>query len=101
MLIAYLWASFANGSVFADFAPATAATVAGGESSGNPSLGEWSATGFNWTALEDDLSRYEIVVASEKLQVEGRFALSSVSGTEERWPSAGRVCLLRTRLSRA
>lgn len=81
VLIAYIWASFANGSVFADYVPATIATVAGGDSSQSPSSGIWSSTGLSWTALQDDLSQYEIVVASEKMQVEGRFFLTSVSGT--------------------
>lgn len=78
VLIAYLWASFDNGTVFADFVPATMATVAGGGGARTPSSGEWSSTGFRWAALKDDLSQYEIVVGSEKMQVEGRFTLNSV-----------------------
>lgn len=78
ILIAYLWASFANGTVFSEFLPATFATVAGGDGAAAPSMGNWSSTGFSWTAQKEDLSRYEINIASEKIQVEGRFTLSSV-----------------------
>lgn len=75
ILIAYLWASFANGTVVADFVPATAATVA----VGNPSSGQWSSTGFSWAAHKANFSQYEINIASEKMQVNGKFRLSSVS----------------------
>lgn len=78
ILIAYLWASFANGTVFSEFLPATFATVAGGDGAAAPSMGNWSSAGFSWTAQKEDLSRYEINIASEKIQVEGRFTLSSV-----------------------
>jgi len=76
VLIAYLWASFANGTVFSDSLPATFATVTGGSTS--PSTGNWSSTGFSWSAVKD-LSQYEIIIASEEMQVEGRFTLTSVS----------------------
>jgi hypothetical protein len=79
VLIAYLWASFANGSVFADYVPATIATVSGGDEAPNPSSGVWSSTGFSWAASKDDLSEYEIVMASEAMQVKGRFSLTAVS----------------------
>lgn len=79
VLIVYLWASFANGTVFADFLPATFATVAGGEAAEAPSTGNWSSAGFSWTAQKEDLSQYEIIIASEEMQVEGRFTLTSVS----------------------
>lgn len=79
VLIAYIWASFSNGTVFADYVPATIATVSGGDEAPNPSSGVWSSTGFSWAALNDDLSQYEIVVASEAMQVQGRFSLTSVS----------------------
>lgn len=81
MLIAYIWASFTNGTVFADYVPATVATVSGGDRAPNPSSGVWSSTGFNWTALADDLSQYEVVVSSEKLQIDGKLSLTSVSWT--------------------
>lgn len=78
ILIAYLWASFANGTVFSDYVPATLAIVAGGEGTKFPSAGKWASTGFNWSALDAELSEYEIIIASEKMQVEGRVSLSSV-----------------------
>lgn len=78
VLIAYVWASFANGSMFAEYVPATVATVSGGDEAPNPSSGVWSSTGFSWTALKVDLSQYEIVVSSKEMQVEGRFSLTSV-----------------------
>lgn len=79
VLIAYLWASFANGTVFEDYVPATVALVAGGEDASSPSSGNWSSTGFSWAASKNDLSQYEVVVSSEKLQVEGQLSLTSVS----------------------
>lgn len=78
VLIAYIWATFANGSIFARYQPATLATVSGGQSAHSPSAGNWSSTGFSWEALEDDLSRYEVVIASTEMGVHGRFVLSSV-----------------------
>lgn len=80
VLNVWLWASFANGTVFADSVPATVATVTGPDAAGTNSSGEWSSTGFSWAALTENLSQYEITIASEKLQVEGRLTLTSVSG---------------------
>ncbi|KAJ5787856.1 hypothetical protein N7457_002846 [Penicillium paradoxum] len=71
----WLWASFANGTVFGNYVPATVATVSGGY--GVNSSGEWSSTGFGWNAPADDLSKYEVVVASEKMQVKGKLTLTS------------------------
>ena len=76
---AYVWASFANGTVFAGSVPATFATVAGGDSAGTNSSGKWHSTGFSWAALTDNLSKYEVVIASESLQVKGRLTLTSAS----------------------
>ncbi|CEJ59799.1 hypothetical protein PMG11_08403 [Penicillium brasilianum] len=80
VLIAYIWASFANGTVFQEYVPATIATVVGGEGASSPSAGNWSSTGFSWAALKGDLSEYEIVISSEKLQVKGRLGLTSTVG---------------------
>ncbi len=82
VLIAYLWVSFANGTTFEEYVPANVALVGGGQDARLSSSGNWSASGsgFSWASGEDDLSRYEVVVSSEKLQVEGRLRLSSVSG---------------------
>ncbi|EKV10217.1 Hydroxyneurosporene synthase [Penicillium digitatum] len=77
VLSVWLWASFANGTVFTDYVPATAATVTGLEAEGTNSSGEWSSTGFSWVALTENLSQYEIIISSEKLQVEGRLTLTS------------------------
>lgn len=79
VLNVWLWASFANGTIFADSVPATVATVTGADGAGTNSSGEWSSTGFSWAALTEDLSQYEIIIASQKLQVEGRLTLTSVS----------------------
>lgn len=78
-LIAYVWASFANGTIFEDYVPATLAMVAGGEDASSSSSGNWSSTGLSWAASQDDLSQYEVIISSKQLQVEGRFNLSSVS----------------------
>lgn len=84
VLNVWLWASFANGTVFADSVPATVATVTGVDGAGTNSSGEWSSTGFSWAALRENLSQYEITIASEKLQVEGRLTLTSVSSDSSR-----------------
>ncbi|KAJ5207534.1 Hydroxyneurosporene synthase [Penicillium cf. griseofulvum] len=76
ILNAWVWASFANGTVFEDSVPATVATVTGADGRTN-STGDWSSTGFTWNALTANLSRYEVIIASEKLQVEGRLTLTS------------------------
>ncbi|KAJ5965015.1 uncharacterized protein N7479_004891 [Penicillium vulpinum] len=73
----WLWASFAHGTTFADTVPATVATVTGADRKGANSAGDWSPTGFSWNAPTEDLSQYEIVIASEKIQVEGRLTLTS------------------------
>ncbi|KAJ5092646.1 hypothetical protein NUU61_007516, partial [Penicillium alfredii] len=73
IFIAYLWASFTNGSTFAAFVPATVATVSGRHGARTPSSGQWASTGFSWTAPKEDLSQYEVRIASGKMQVEGRF----------------------------
>jgi hypothetical protein len=81
VLTAWLWASFANGTVFTDYVPATLATVTVAHSSHTNSSGDWSSTGFSWATLADDLIKYEIIVASDKMQVQGRVILTSVSAT--------------------
>jgi hypothetical protein len=83
ILSVWLWASFANGTVFEDSVPATVATVTGADGRTNSS-GNWSPTGFSWNALTANLSQYEVIVASEKLQVEGRLTLTSVSDSNPR-----------------
>lgn len=82
VLITYLWASFANGTIFEEYVPASVALIGGGPDARLSSSGNWSASGSasSWASGEDDLSRYEVVVSSETLQVEGRLSLSSVSG---------------------
>ncbi|KAJ5492502.1 Hydroxyneurosporene synthase [Penicillium expansum] len=77
VLNVWLWASFANGTVFSNSVPATVATVTGADGAGTNSSGEWSSTGFSWAALTEDLSQYEIIISSEELQVEGRLTLTS------------------------
>jgi hypothetical protein len=77
VLIAYLWASFANGTTFADFIPATGATVIGG-SRNVSSSGQWASTGFSWASHRSNLSLYEITISSKEMQVAGRFTLTSV-----------------------
>ncbi|KAJ5612090.1 Hydroxyneurosporene synthase [Penicillium lagena] len=77
VLIAYLWASFANGTVYADFIPATVATVVGGTSNVS-STGQWAPTGFSWASHQSNLSQYEITISSKEMQVKGRFTLTSV-----------------------
>jgi hypothetical protein len=76
---AYVWATFANGTVFAGAVPATFATIAGEDGAGTNSSGEWHSTGFSWAALTDNLSKYEVVIDSESLQVKGRLTLTSAS----------------------
>ncbi|KAJ5945955.1 Hydroxyneurosporene synthase [Penicillium verhagenii] len=73
VLIAYLWAGFENGTVFADYVPATLATVSSG---GAGDSGVWNGSGFGWVASED-LSYYEVVVESEEMGVYGTFILES------------------------
>lgn len=79
VLIAYVWASFANGSTYADYVPASLAAVAGGDAAQYPSEGVWDSTGFSWTAAKDDLSQYEVVISSDVLGIDGTLSLSSVS----------------------
>ncbi|KAJ5365554.1 Hydroxyneurosporene synthase [Penicillium concentricum] len=77
ILNVWIWASFANGTHYEDTIPATVATVAGADGAGTNSSGNWSSTGFSWNALTENLSQYEVIIASEKLQVEGRLTLTS------------------------
>ncbi|CAG8890342.1 unnamed protein product [Penicillium egyptiacum] len=84
VLNVWLWASFANGTVFADSVPASVATVTGAGVAGTNSSGKWSSTGFSWAALTENLLQYEIIIASQKLHVEGRLTLTSVSSVSDR-----------------
>ncbi|KAJ6151336.1 Hydroxyneurosporene synthase, partial [Penicillium chermesinum] len=77
VLVAYLWASFGNGTVFAHYVPATLATVTGGDDTVHSSSGDWSSTGFSWTSRSRDLSQYEVRLESREMHVKGRVALSS------------------------
>ncbi|KAJ5560458.1 hypothetical protein N7513_002857 [Penicillium frequentans] len=74
VLIAYLWAAFANGSVFQEYVPAKLAVVE--EGLAGKGSGAWDGSGFQWVAGDED-SMYSVVVASEEMGVYGRFTLSS------------------------
>ncbi|KAJ5502758.1 Hydroxyneurosporene synthase [Penicillium fimorum] len=77
ILNVWLWASFANGTHYEDSLPATVATVTGADGVEINSSGNWSPKGFSWNALTEDQLKYEIIIASEKLPVEGRLTLTS------------------------
>ncbi|KAJ6095217.1 hypothetical protein N7486_005963 [Penicillium sp. IBT 16267x] len=70
VLSAYLWAAFANGSVFQEYVPAKLAVVEEGEA------GMWDGSGFRWVS-GDKYSAYSVVVESEEMGVYGRFTLDS------------------------
>ena len=55
------------------------ATVTVADGTHASSSGDWSSTGLSWTALAHDSLKYEIIVASDKMHVQGRFTLTSVS----------------------
>ncbi|CAG7927319.1 unnamed protein product [Penicillium olsonii] len=76
-LTAWIWASFANGTVFADYVPATVATLTGVDGTHTEGAGIWHETGFAWGASTAPQTRYEVTVASEKLQVHGRLGLTA------------------------
>ncbi|KAJ6020409.1 Hydroxyneurosporene synthase [Penicillium herquei] len=76
VLIAYLWISFANGSSFQGYVPASLATVSGGLI-GVASKGEWEGTGFRWVATGDDFSNYEVIVESDEMDIYGSLKLTS------------------------
>lgn len=76
VLTAWIWASFANGTVFADYAPATVATLSGVDGTHTHSSGDWAPTGLNWKAVVGHQIKYEIAVRSEKMQLDGRFTLN-------------------------
>lgn len=101
VLTAWLWASFANGTVFADYVPATLATVTGADGTHTNSSGDWSSTGFSWNALSNDLTQYEIIVASEKMQAQGRFTLTSVSTITQQETHRFLTCLTESTTSSA
>lgn len=75
VLIAYLWVSFANGTIFAEYLPADVATVT---SVGEGSSGEWRGTGFEWHG-DVSAKRYEVQIESKAMAVKGRLELDTVS----------------------
>ncbi|KAI2787103.1 hypothetical protein POX_f07462 [Penicillium oxalicum] len=77
VLIAYLWISFANGTIVEEYVPATAAIIDQAMHGDLSSSGNWSSTGFSWFSSGQNLSQYEIVVSSGKLQIDGRLTLTS------------------------
>lgn len=79
VLIAFVWASFANGSSWAGYLPSSLATVDIGGKGKQASLGIWEDTGFRWNALKEDLSAYEVVLNVPELEVKGRLGLVAVS----------------------
>lgn len=74
VLTAYLWASFPNGTVFAEYVTAEIATVV---ALGDGSKGDWDPTGFSWEGA-GDMSRYEVRIESGEMDVSGRMELGSV-----------------------
>ncbi|CAG8389389.1 unnamed protein product [Penicillium salamii] len=79
ILTAWIWASFANGTVFADYVPATVATLTGVDGTHTEGSGHWFPTGFGWGASTAPQTRYVVSIASEKIQVHGRLTLTAVS----------------------
>lgn len=79
VLIAFVWASFANGSSWAGYLPSSLATVDIGGKGKQASLGIWEDTGFRWNALKEDLSAYEVILDAPELEVKGRLGLVAVS----------------------
>ncbi|KAJ5339286.1 hypothetical protein N7452_006014 [Penicillium brevicompactum] len=77
ILTVWIWASFANGTIFADYVPATVARLAGVDGASTTASGNWFPTGFGWQASTDPQFKYEVTIASEKLQVHGKFTLTS------------------------
>ncbi|KAJ5734946.1 uncharacterized protein N7483_000071 [Penicillium malachiteum] len=77
VLIAYIWISFANGSSFEGYVPATLATVSGGGLIGVASMGEWEGTGFSWVYIGDDFSDYEVIIESEEMDIYRTLKLTS------------------------
>lgn len=79
ILTVWIWASFANGTIFADYVPATVARLTGVDGASTTASGNWFPTGFGWQASTDPQFKYEVTIASEKLQVHGKFTLTSVT----------------------
>ncbi|KAJ5703304.1 hypothetical protein N7493_011693 [Penicillium malachiteum] len=77
VLIAYIWISFANGSSFEGYVPATLATVSGGGLIGVASMGNWEGTGFSWVSIGDDFSDYEVIVDSDEMGIYGTLKLTT------------------------
>ncbi|CAG7944483.1 unnamed protein product [Penicillium salamii] len=77
ILTAWIWASFANGTVVADYVPATVATVTGVDGTHTEGSGHWFPTGFGWGASTAPQTRYVVSIASEKIQVHGRLTLTA------------------------
>lgn len=79
VLIAYLWATFPNGSSFMEYIPAKLAIVSGSQEMGIASMGYWQGAGFSWMAPGKNFSHYEVIVESEEMGVYGTMRLNSVS----------------------
>ncbi|KAJ5657378.1 Hydroxyneurosporene synthase, partial [Penicillium longicatenatum] len=78
VLIAYLWATFANGSVFQEYVPAKLAVIDEGQTGKflQQGSGTWDGSGFRWVSGNED-SVYKVVVKSEEMGVHGTFTLNS------------------------
>lgn len=97
VLIAYAWASFANGSTWAAYLPATLAKIDIGKDElgdENWSSGVWEKTGFQWAALNEDLSVYEVSIDSPDLSVQGKLGLVSVGLSFSQFTLVSLLCLL-------
>ena len=79
ILIAYLWATFPNGTRFMEYLPAKLAVVSGSEGLEIASMGEWQGAGFSWIAPGKNFSHYEVIIESEEMGVYGTMRLKSVS----------------------
>ncbi|KAK5807015.1 hypothetical protein VI817_001273 [Penicillium citrinum] len=77
VLTAYVWVSFGNGPSWAGYLPASLALVdIGGKQA---SLGIWEGSGFQWNALKEDLSAYEVVIDAPELEIKGRLDLVAIA----------------------
>lgn len=75
--VAYVWATFPNGTVYTGYTTASFATIT---TIGDGSSGSWESTGFKWDG-DPKMQKYIVTIESNEMDISGTLELDSVRCT--------------------
>ncbi|KAJ9262392.1 hypothetical protein DTO212C5_7947 [Paecilomyces variotii] len=73
--VAYVWATFPNGTVYTGYTTASFATIT---TIGDGSSGSWESTGFKWDG-DPKMQKYTVTIESNEMDISGTLELDSIA----------------------